>query len=215
MGGRTLDQDARFGCFSRQQPLGFPSLAPAQVSFPPPPPLGGGGPCQSAGVKLAYMQMYANDNNPGRAQRQSQGRGRAALALTHPLTRSLECHLPSWVSSNSGNLLLESPRSSGPDHKPKGPGEANSGGLLPLRYLDIHGKDASHPLGSQELQRVTELWPLALRPYPSRLAGPCSLLPAPKHSLHAVQYPLFKHLRGTGSVQGTVGVWPRSHPTVN
>lgn len=46
-------------------PLWFPSGAPAQVSF--------WGPCQGAQVKLAYMQMHANETNPAWAPSQEQG----------------------------------------------------------------------------------------------------------------------------------------------
>lgn len=76
------------------------------------------------------MQMKTTQAGPGA---KSQGRGRAALSLTHPLTCRLECHLPSWASSNSGNLLLESPRSSDPDHKPEGPGGVEAGDFLSQR----------------------------------------------------------------------------------
>lgn len=71
--------------------------------------------------------MKTTQSGPGA---KSQGRGRAALSLTHLLTCRLECHLPSWSSSSSGNLLLESPGSSDPDHKSERPGGAEAGHVL-------------------------------------------------------------------------------------
>lgn len=71
---KILGLDAPAG----SQPLWFPLGAPAQVSFR--------GPCQSVQVKLAYMQMYANETNPAWALSQKPGdeeQGSAALALTH------------------------------------------------------------------------------------------------------------------------------------
>ena len=66
------------------------------------------GPCQGAQVKLAYMQIYANESNPTWALSQEPGEEEGLPCLTHPLTCRLECHPPSWASSNLENLLLES-----------------------------------------------------------------------------------------------------------